>query len=72
MTKGQARLAKFAMRYAVEGWQGYGRDRATVAHISALAEAGIIETNEHRQFRLALPKSIRAKIDSHNMTTGEH
>lgn len=35
------------------GWHCYGKGRATVEAIRRLERAGLIKTNEFRQFRLA-------------------
>jgi hypothetical protein len=49
MSKEQARLLRFAIKYP--GWQGYGPDVSRVVH--GLVKWGLLEVNEFRQFRLA-------------------
>lgn len=50
MGKNIRRLLKFAIEYP--GWHAWGRDRSTCDAIRVLVGYGMIETNEHRQFRL--------------------
>lgn len=57
MGKNMLRLLKFAIQY--QGWQSYGKDRSTVDALGALSSLGLIEMNEHRQFRLDQPDELR-------------
>lgn len=51
MGKNIRRLLKFAITYP--GWHTYAwGERATADAIATLVSYGMIETNEHRQFRL--------------------
>ena len=61
MGKNQARLLRFAIQYPT--WHTYGKDRATVNAIRSLASYGVVEVNEHRQFRLAMSDYYKAIID---------
>ena len=58
----QLRLLKFAMRY--QGWQSYGTDRSTVDAVHALSGMGLVEINDHRQFRLDQPNELRVEAVS--------
>lgn len=48
MSSEQARLLRFAIKY--RGWNSYGVDVSRVVH--GLVKWGLLEVNEHRQFRL--------------------
>lgn len=50
MGKHQLRLLKFAIKYS--GWNGFGTDSSTVNAVRSLCRLGLLEVNEHRQFRL--------------------
>lgn len=56
MGRNTYRLLKFAITYV--GWHTYGKDRATVGALSSLVARGLIEKNEHRQFRIKQPNAI--------------
>ena len=51
MGRHQLRLLKFAIKY--KGWHGFGMDSSTTNAIRSLVKLGLLEVNEHRQFRLA-------------------
>lgn len=53
MGKNILRLLRFAISYP--GWHTYGKDRSTVDALRRLENLGLIERNEHRQFRLIPP-----------------
>lgn len=54
MGRNAIRLLRFAITYP--GWHRYGTDRSTVRAIKRLRDLNFIEVNDHRQFRLWLPK----------------
>lgn len=53
----QADLIQFATDYP--GWHSFAQDRLTVEHVCASHNLGIIEVNEHSQFRLKSPEKAR-------------
>lgn len=53
MGKNMLRLLKFAIKY--QTWHTYGKDQSTVRALNRLVNLGLIEKNEHRQFRLIQP-----------------
>jgi len=50
------RLLRFAISYP--GWHTYGKDKSTVGAIKRCAALGLLEVNEHRQFRLPVNAAI--------------
>ena len=50
MGRHQLRLLKFAIKYS--GWNSFGTDSSTMNAVRSLVRLGLLEVNEHRQFRL--------------------
>ena len=49
MSSEQARILRFAIKYP--GWQSYSSSMSKV--VRGLEQWGLLEVNEHKQFRLA-------------------
>lgn len=73
MGKHQLRLLRFAIRfyYGPESWHSYQTDRTTVKAVRDLEGMGLIVTNEHRQFQLAVPAKNLEKSDGKEPSSEE-